>query len=877
MNRKKYIFTCAALAFGFLSLCGISLSGRDIPKLTADPKISSGVLPNGMSWFVVTNTAEKGFADFSLVLRHDGDCTASCREILSSQGRIEGRALQKFLTSNAVAPSYEGYVSYRDDSALFRFEDVMLSRHPSLADSLLLAVFDIADELSLRADSLSISTEDMAIVVSGDVNVGDISSKIKTFSLMIPRRRAQNDVAPGIPEEASSLEHKPDSVGARRPRIHSSEITADTLGGVCRIGAEYSYPRMPKELMATTQFAVMDRMASTFGDIAARKLRDALRREAIPFASINFNHTSSAETAGEESVRISFCTLPEHSGAAQRCFGEVMRSLEEGEISVSEISLSSFAYNERCVRSLSSVVSNSGYVQLCADAFLYGAPLSTGKEMCNFCASRVLQDSVQLKLMKGFAKALISTPVDSTSFFAAGWNDGKVSPKPDFNFSDTLLLPGRTPKKMKRGADRRESMSGGEIWTWQNGFKVYYKRVPGAKGLQWGMTLNKGYALEESLVSGEAAFMSDLVGLNSVCGIPCEKMRDILSACGISYRTDVSLYSTSVRGTLSEASNLDLLLKWLGGMFSSSRKADEDAVAQYAANIPVLRQMTQGGRNSRIAAIDSLICSGNPYSNVKMYGNFSSETPSKAASLSDKIFSNIGDGFLVLSGDVDPSDLQKTLSFYAGNFPVSGIATKRPSVRFQPVSGWSTTSRMGEKESIDILLTAPLPMTADNLCVSSLAAFMLDDALKDSLVGTGFHTRTVSHFALYPQERFSVLITLDRIPEDGFAYGEVSETELLEVLKRVRESLKSSDSPLWTDAALKAYKQRLVSEHKADEASAEWWVETLTLRYGAGRDVQTKIEDKINAVTLNQIRSLLEKLSQGSRIELVVSKKGGNK
>ena len=858
MNRKNLIL--GAFVGAMLFLGGNSLAGRDVPKLPVDSKISSGVLPNGMNWYVVANGGEKGFADFALVCRGEGDYVAACREVLSLEGRIEGRPLQKFLSTNAVAPSYNGYVSYRDDAVVFNFEDVMLSRKPSLADSLLLAVFDIADELSRGVDSVSFAPSDMAVMVSGDVTPGDISSKMRTFSFMIPRGKA---VASNGDTAASTGNA-------------AAKISVDTLGSLCRIGAEYSFPRMPRELIASAQYAVMDKMAWTFGNIARRRLSEALSAEEIPFASVRVSHLSSGETSGEESVKISFCTPVEHSVAAQKVFGEVMSSLKRGEISEDEIALSSAAYAERCADRSLAAPSNAAYIRLCLGSFLYGSPLATEGDLCDFCQKKVLPDSVQLKLMRGFSEALVSAPSEEeegSAFFAQGWNDGKTFPEISVNFSDTLRLPGRTPKKLKAKFSRKEPLSGGEIWTWQNGLKVYYKRVLGAKGLAWGLTLNKGYAGLDGLVPGEAAFLSDLLTLTSVCGISNSCLQDILSARGISYGADVSLYSTSLRGKASDVSDLDLLLKWMGGLFSEC-KLDEAAVSEYSRNVAARKALGEGSRNARIAAIDSLICSGNPYSRVKMYENFSEGTVSKASELLGELFSNAADGFLVLSGDVDPDALRKTISFYAGNFPVGETAaSRRPSVRFQPVSGWSTTSRTGDKESIDVLLTASLPMTADNLCTSRLAACMLDDALKDCLVGTGFHTRTVSHFALYPEERFSVLITLDRAPEKGFAWSEASDTELLDALRKLREGINSASSPLWTEEALKAYKQRLLAEHAANETLPEWWVETISLRYSAGRDLQTKIDDKTNAVTLSQIQSLLKKLSEGSRIELVVSSK----
>ena len=40
---------------------------QNLPVLTPDPAIKQGKLPNGLSYYVVTNASAKGHADFALV------------------------------------------------------------------------------------------------------------------------------------------------------------------------------------------------------------------------------------------------------------------------------------------------------------------------------------------------------------------------------------------------------------------------------------------------------------------------------------------------------------------------------------------------------------------------------------------------------------------------------------------------------------------------------------------------------------------------------------------------------------------------------------------------------------------------------------------
>ncbi len=885
---KRLLFSVAAVCCIAFSLCG-----RDLPKLPDDANISRGVFPNGISWFVAANPAEKGYADFSLIYRHSadaGDYVGVSRGILSSQGRIQGRNLQKFMSSNAVAPSVDGYVRCTDDAVVFRFENVMLPRAESLQDSLLLAVFGIADELASRSvttrDSLHFPLENMAVVVAGDVNPAEVAAKMRTFSLMIPKtsvRRFPDETRGGSLSDGTrgggGLSDKvrggadpaggPGAAPKGRPGRNPVKVSADTLGELLRISALAVFPRMPRERMATTQFAVMDKMTETFSSIAERRLADALCEAGIPFADLDAVHISGAGNSGEESVEISFRTLAEYSDAALRCFGATLGSLNAGGIYDSDIILSNRDYEEKCREYASATVSNAEYVKICENSFLYGAPLGSGRQLCAFCQSKALPDTLQLRLMRGFADALLKSPEDSSAFLD-GWKEGLTEKDHTIAFADTLLLPDRTEKKAKMKPVKSEPVSGGEVWTWQNGLKVYFKRVEGAKSLQWAMAVNRGYSFAENLVPGEAAFMNDILGLCSVSGIGNGTLRDILTAKGVTASSDVSLYSTVISGSAAPG-GLDLLLKALTGMFRE-RKLDPDAVEAYLSGIPVRKAAEAGGRGARLAAIDSLICARYPYSDIRMYENFTDSTVQKAEALFDRIFSDIGDGFLVFSGDVDPDFLKKKISLYAGNFPVSQTSARPPRIRFSPVSGWSSNFRTGVKESIDILMSVELPVTAENLCTSRLAARLLEDSLKDRLTGTGFHTYAFSDVVLFPQERFNVLISLDRIPDDGFAYGSLDDTGILSVLAKLREGISAAPDVEWPSAVLTALKKNLNNSHKLSEASAAYWVKMLTVRYSTGRDFNTKIEDKMNAVTVGQVRALLEKLESGSRIELVVTK-----
>ena len=52
------------LAFLLFFLCSV-MQGQELPTLGVAPEIKRGSLPDGIQFYLVTNPAQKGFADFA--------------------------------------------------------------------------------------------------------------------------------------------------------------------------------------------------------------------------------------------------------------------------------------------------------------------------------------------------------------------------------------------------------------------------------------------------------------------------------------------------------------------------------------------------------------------------------------------------------------------------------------------------------------------------------------------------------------------------------------------------------------------------------------------------------------------------------------------
>ena len=79
-----------------------------------------------------------------------------------------------------------------------------------------------------------------------------------------------------------------------------------------------------------------------------------------------------------------------------------------------------------------------------------------------------------------------------------------------------------------------------------------------------------------------------------------------------------------------------------------------------------------------------------------------------------------------------------------GGFKTRESAFRRPSLRYQPVSGWSTYEFDGKEESIDVVMSVAMPMTMENYVTAAVAARVLEKGLAASLSETGMYPKVVS-------------------------------------------------------------------------------------------------------------------------------------
>jgi hypothetical protein len=229
----------------------------------------------------------------------------------------------------------------------------------------------------------------------------------------------------------------------------------------------------------------------------------------------------------------------------------------------------------------------------------------------------------------------------------------------------------------------------------------------------------------------------------------------------------------------------------------------------------------------------------------------------------------MNDGVLILVTDMDEAELKKLLLNHVGGFKTMETASRRPSLQYQPVSGWSTHLVDGETESIDVVISAAMPLTLDNFVTADIATMILEKSLASALTETGMYPKVTNSFHLAPKNRLSLMVSVGLVSEMGYA-SHIEHLGAVEALSIVRSSLQDlaqTNIPDQYLAACKAYQKNLFALRKSEPS---YWLEAIALRYLDGKDLTSSYDAAVDAVTADKVKKLLLTLNGGSKVEYVI-------
>ena len=740
--------------------------------------------------------------------------------------------LECFVAANPYVSAFADFalVSRQDGKIIKKMTDVVTLREEKVDSSLLC----IMKKVEAHG-----SPSDLAVIVCGDVNASAIFTKLKYMSYMIPEGAS-------LPV-ASYLEKGLAPVRIMQEGTSHPEISL--------VRAEWTTPRTPENLVGTIQKAVYDKAVYEFGQAVCNRVKSGLRRKNIACADVRFNHVGSTETYGDERLSLSVTVGNVDVAQTAETVKEALSDVKTyGAPAAELITLENRYFHHLTNLSSNFERSNASYVKRCVSAFLFGAPVASSKVALEFHQSKDMSPQVREKVFATVASAL----VDMEEVMM----ENRVS-EVSVNLSDTLAFPDLNPEvKVSLRSSKKDPMSGSFVWTFSNGFKVIYKKMPSGDGsLYYSLSMNGGFGDVPELSKGEGAFMSDYQDWCYIAGMKAKDFKDVLNLAGITMNTQVNLSNIMVNGAVADG-NAPLLMKSLLA-FANERTLDEKEFSYYRRNQEIRLHSQSLGVGTIRSVIDSLMCPGYKYSIYKKSGVLSERTAAKAHALFDEMSSKMNDGVLVLVGNMDEVKLRKLITPYVGSFRTRNTAFFRQTVQYQPVSGWTTYSSEGRRNAIIVAMSTRLSMTTENMLTAEMATMALKDILERSFEGEGFNFNVFHTSKIIPEDRFSVMITIEN---EG---AEIPD----EFLWRLRRVINAADKYAMDPEYISACKAFLKKQYEINSQDYRYWLHVIAMRQLDGKDFTTGYVNRIDAVTPEKTSSVLSLLENGSKIEYVIKKR----
>lgn len=879
--NKYYIKFCFSV---LLALCPIIVPASGLPVLPPDSQIKSGKLGNGISYYLVSNNKGSGQVDFALVQKvgredepeiNAGEAIIGARASMNDLPHFVGRSPFSFLHGKAIWPNEDGYVKVSEDATVYRFSGSDNTSGREMVDSTLLMIFDIIGKSSGPMKEKYIP-QNQAVIVAGDIDVQAILGKMNMLSLLVTDKKGE-------------IKTKSYTWKAREGVKYIAEKAfAPGLASIC---AEYSFPRTPLENMNSVLPIVSSRYFSELSVILRRRIERSLRQEGIAFASVDFNYTGSGLGAGDEKFKVKINTASEYLTAAASVLAQSLADVDANGIVSGEYrdaineSLSSFKKSDQYDR-----IKNDYYIETCISSFLYGSSLASSKTSLDFFAKRNVDDEVSVKLFNNFVSAILDKSNNLTLIceaqsasifkedvlkaFSESWEKEESGSNRQNNIisnSDTTgLRPSRSKSKIKTLAE--EPLSGGQLWLFSNGIKVIYKQIPSSNHILYYSWLIKGSYSRIKEVGGlDWAYFQDMLKLYNVAGMPSARFRNMLAANGIDMDCEASPSEIFIRGS-APSERLQLLFKSLLSL-SEDRSLDTKAFSYYKECEALRQAYSKTGIGYKKTVLDSILNPGNEYSVYKRKLGLHSNLQENAEKVYSKAFSRMNDGVLIIIGDMDEAYVKKQMLQYIGSFKTDRASSHRSNLKHKDIVGRAFIAEEGCEPSINISLSAPLNLTAENYMAGIIAGRALRESAAGAAAACGWRVLSDGYFSMLPEESLNLNLYMSMADSEGLPASMMRKEDAEEVLAYIRKAIHR--------AGEKGVNPRVLSAGKAEVASmfSRWGKDPafvryiLELRYAYGKDIINGYEKKLGSVTASMVNPILRALAQGSMAEYIVKGK----
>lgn len=830
----------------------------------AAQQFNSGTLPNGVKYYLVTNTTIKGYADFSLVQKGNTDRAGAAASLtkLPHWGSVKP---YEYLSSKGIGYDRSGYVHYNKAAARFDFRDVPVFDE-AVTDSTLLAVFDIMQGYN----------GEQAVIISGDINADKTVERMQMLSLLVPERTPLKDFDPYSWQSSDEI-------------LYECGPFPDTT--LAKIEVNYFMQRSSNEALQGNAPLVMKMFAGEMEVILRDRLSKGFRKEGIPLSEMSFSYSDSFEGMDDENIILGVYTDKKDLYRACTCISRVLSGLEFDGVSRSEVVISRDIRARKYARKLlkKNYGGNSVFVGRCAQAYLFGRATGNPADDDLFMSRKVLETEQEQALLQNFISGILSDKdnlvlrFDSPDFldqqaqdslvrcFRKGWRD-KMTFKSKVRM-DTSKVASVPTGKLKIKSSTVDPLTGGSLWTFSNGMRVLYKKIDNAADIRYSLVLKEGSGSVPGIAPGESAFIADMLRLSNIGNMSPDYFQTMLAANGITMDIDVSLCDMRIGGTV-PGNRFSLLLKSLISM-ANVRSRNNDFFRNFREQQMMSASTQRFSPGAVNDILDSLSFPGYAYSSRKEpLKGLSEDLQERAEWLFGKAFSNCSNGILILEAGMGEKEMQEILCKYLNGFRAGNPTSARPKASKEVKSGNAKLERNTSyykygRPLAAMRFTTEVPFNVKRDAALEVLRLALKQDVVKAMAPLGYSVRVEVGYELYPKELMSISVYCDRCNPTGLPEGvEIADAALLP--DAIRAALKGLCVKNLDNAPLTGYKNAVISRKEFENTGAEVIMDAAIKRYSIGKDTMTGWKDAAQALTAQDIRDLASKLYSGVQAEFVL-------
>ena len=839
------ILRCILILAAIL-LCSGRMAAQELPAIAKAPEITTGRLPNGITFYLVKNSSTPGYADFALV-QPQRERGSSPRADLVNLPHFFGRKPYKFLADNGIGYGERGWIQNTRGATIFRFAEVPVSSN-EVSDSTLLMMFDIANS----------SPHEQALVVSGNIDIDATLERIRILSMTLPQRLSVNDTPQYNWKQQEDM------------------VVTVAKSPVGEVSVSYRSPRTDRALMNTVQPVMSRVLAEELHVILERRLRSAFALAGVPLADFRFRYIDSEQTAGDELFIVRINTASEQLPLATGVLAGVLSSLDEDGATADEVAFARAAISGSYTRDARNrTMTNAQWVDKCISSYLYGSNLASESTIKTIFEGRRLDIGRETELLNRYIAATLSPRRNLHLHFAApsvpdeaalgeafriGWSHPLAAVGDVPVMEDTLLLAAPR-RKVRLKTTSADSMSGGKMWTFSNGISVIYKKMPSDGTFRYGFMVKGGWAEVRDITGAESAFAGDVLRLEKVSGMSGERFKDMLLMNGIHINPQLSLSDVRFTGS-APSDRLPLLLKAMLAVCNSN-EPDTAAFARYRKEKAIRLVRDKFSLDGTRAVLDSTMCPGYKYAVGSLPPLPGDDCPLRIDDYLTQKGTTVRNGVIVLVGDLNEAAVLKFLTHSLGDFRTNQQRVVRPRVPYPLRECWSTSYDHGtwRESGVSVSLCALQPFSPESATTLELACKVLEAELTRSLVSQGVRCTVSGTADLLPTERLTVWINCKACPASGIP-SDILPSSPMRTLAAVREVVNRLAMTEVDARTLSRCKTALSNRYASQDGNAGVLRDALMYRNAMGRDLLTGRAARVKGVSAEDLQKLFAQLAE---------------